>query len=343
MQCTLYIPGLFGQAGPQLTALPDARLPGLSMLLRRARIHRLDATGTTAWLCSAWGLEKQRDFPVAALTLPLDGGVTGDACWMRFDPAHVDVGRSGLTLIEPSLLDITPDEAAALTATINEHLARDGLTVEARTPSRWYVKLPTPPALETVPLEDAAGRDIAAYQPHGHDALHWHGVLNELQMLLHQHPVNGAREAGGALTINSVWPWGCGTPVHVPGHPYSAVWTQDILAQALATHSGADTGAPPPDASTWLNARAKAGHGHDLVMLTDAGRLIRYGDESSWFDQLLAMDTRWIEPLTKAVASGRLAQFNIVAQGETALWRLETRRPDLYALWRRRRTFADFH
>ncbi|MCB1639923.1 MAG: hypothetical protein KDI15_13865, partial [Thiothrix sp.] len=38
----------------------------------------------------------------------------------------------------------------------------------------------------------------------------------ELQMLLHQHPVNQARERQGQLPVNSLWLWGLNDPVYAP-------------------------------------------------------------------------------------------------------------------------------
>jgi len=43
--------------------------------------------------------------------------------------------------------------------------------------------------------------------PKGVEALHWHQLFNEIQMLLFSHPVNEAREVRGELPVNSVWLW----------------------------------------------------------------------------------------------------------------------------------------
>jgi len=35
----------------------------------------------------------------------------------------------------------------------------------------------------------------------------WHALMNEIQMLWHDHPVNRAREADGLPVVNAAWPW----------------------------------------------------------------------------------------------------------------------------------------
>ncbi len=54
-------------------------------------------------------------------------------------------------------------------------------------------------------------RSINSHLPRGDDALAWHRVMNEAQMIMHAHPVTAAREARGAPPANSIWLWGGGT------------------------------------------------------------------------------------------------------------------------------------
>ncbi|MCZ7655242.1 MAG: hypothetical protein M5R42_14705 [Rhodocyclaceae bacterium] len=52
------------------------------------------------------------------------------------------------------------------------------------------------------------GRTIEPFLPQGDDAREWRRFINEAQVLLHNHPINMAREAEGRPTVNSLWPWG---------------------------------------------------------------------------------------------------------------------------------------
>jgi hypothetical protein len=55
-------------------------------------------------------------------------------------------------------------------------------------------------------------------QTHGL-AKKWRRLQNELQMILHDHPVNEARLERGELSINSVWLYGCGSSKDIAPHP----------------------------------------------------------------------------------------------------------------------------
>ena len=45
----------------------------------------------------------------------------------------------------------------------------------------------------------------------GEGAERWRALLNESQIVLHNHPINAVREARGAVAVNSLWFWGAGT------------------------------------------------------------------------------------------------------------------------------------
>ena len=96
------------------------------------------------------------------------------------------------------------------------------------------MKLARAPKLVDSQLSEVAGKDVQPYLPAGADALEWHRIFNEAQMLLHEHAVNEAREARGEPAVNSVWFWGGGTRPAVPGRPFDAVWSDDTTAIALA-------------------------------------------------------------------------------------------------------------
>ena len=62
-----------------------------------------------------------------------------------------------------------------------------------------------------------AGRDVYGHLPDGADGPFVRRVLTELQMVMHDHPVNRARERAGRLAANSLWLWGGGVLTIVSG------------------------------------------------------------------------------------------------------------------------------
>ena len=55
-----------------------------------------------------------------------------------------------------------------------------------------------------------AGHNIHDYMPSGPDGALVRSLMNEIQMVLHEHPVNESRARRNEPVINAVWLWGFG-------------------------------------------------------------------------------------------------------------------------------------
>lgn len=324
MHVTLLVPDLFWPRDDGEAPYRALDLPAAALLLSRARRRRFPAIGAEAWLCQAFEVERQQDWPVAPLTAALDGLNAEDGYWLRADPVHLLAHRDRLTLLGPGVVSPLADDAAELVALLNRHFSADGLVFHAPHPERWYVRAPGAPRLATRELAQAAGRDVAGAMPTGEDSLRWRRVLTEIQMLLHGHAANERREARGELPINSVWLWGGGRTPAVPGNHFTHVGAQNALAQALAARIGAellDRGRLPPDRS----ARAL------FIAETPAGR---YGDDEAWRASVAAIERDLLEPLLAGLRSGLVSEAAIVTLHPRACVRFEATRTDLYKFWR---------
>lgn len=334
MQCTLLIPHLFWPRDAAASALSGAALPALSTLVARSRSTRFPPVTADVWLCQAFEVEKQQDWPVAPLTLALDGGETETHYWLRADPVHLRVSREYVTLVDSSLFDLTETEAQAIVASLNTHFAADALAFQCPASKRWYVRGKGALRLHTVSSGEVAGQDVQAHLPSGPDAGEWHRTFNEVQMVLHGHPVNEAREARGVPPVNSVWFWGGGTRPRVAGRPFTAVWSNEALASALGAASDTASAALPDGAASWLQAAGRD-QGRHLVVLDDLVTPTAYQDAAQWRSSLLALETRWFAPLFDALKAGRISELVLVAPAAAACWRFDARRADLLKFWRR--------
>ncbi|MDO8313464.1 MAG: hypothetical protein Q7T25_16155, partial [Sideroxyarcus sp.] len=204
----LFLPSDFAAevcAGLHLPALQKILARGASTGSARTADSRLSLEEA---LCGLFGA--QAVAPVSAAFDKLEPG-----CWLRADPVHVRLQREQVVLL-PNVT-VSADESVQFCASLNEHFAGQGMTFFAPHPQRWYVRLNESPDITTVPLSQAAGRNIHGNLPTGAGALRWHQIFNEIQMLLFAHPLNEAREARGEATINSVWFWGgCDTLLAEP-------------------------------------------------------------------------------------------------------------------------------
>ena len=334
MNCHLLIPGLCWRSGDEAYREPD--LPALRTLLARASASHGAAQDLEEWLCRAFAVDKQQDWPLAALALVADGGSPGNDYWLRADPVHLRVDRSQLVLADSRAFGITQDEANQLTRALNSHFSDAGLVFQARHPERWYLRLEKPPQLQTRALAEVADKYIDEVRPTGADGIYWHGVCNEIQMVLHEQAVNEAREASGNLPVNSVWLWGGGRLPKIMDKPFAHVWANECLAKGLALASGAGLSTLPQNAQAWL-AQPHASGVH-LVILDSLRSAAQYRDRDRWLKNIKELEDCWFAPLLSALQRAELEEL-IISSGP---WSFAAARTDLWKLWRRGKALANY-
>jgi hypothetical protein len=335
------IPHLWWSRDAAGDAYRDLAVPQLQTLMARARYRRFPAIGWQEWLCQAFEVERQRDWPIAPLTLAIDGGDPADAYWLRADPVHLRPHRDQLLLADSTAFAVSQSEADALVHALNTHFEVEGLRFTAPRPDRWYLGLAADPEIVTHSLDEVAGTFVDPYLPTGAKALHWHRISNEIQMLLHAHAVNEAREAKGDLTINGVWLWGGGRPTAVRGRHFSALGSDDALALALAAHAEVPVMPCTDDAKGCLRS-ASGPAAHYLLILTALTGPARRGDLEAWRGAAEELDRRWVAPLLEALRDGVIRQLVLVAPGHTGCQRFELNRSMLFRFWRTRHTLAAY-
>lgn len=131
------------------------------------------------------------------------------AFWIYATPVNMLLGRDSFFLTDPAETNISDDESTALIDSLNQHYAGMGICFYLVN-SVWFLGLDDHPNITTTPIDLVKGKDVADYFPQGEGALTWHKLQNEIQMLLFNHPINGAREAQGLPIINSLWCYGLG-------------------------------------------------------------------------------------------------------------------------------------
>ncbi len=325
----LLIPELF--ADPRLLELAarDLKAPALQTLLARGTREACPADGVEAAVCTALGIARQQDWPVAPITLAVDGGRSGDAYWLRADPVHLHVMRDRIVLADHRGLEVSREDAAALTAAVTKHFG-DALSPLALHPERWYVRLADAPRVLTTPPSLASGRAIEPTLPRGEDARRFRRLINEVQMLLHEHPVNLAREARGLLPINSLWLWGGGKCPRAP-EGGATLFANDADVRAIGTFCKATVESAPAHLGPGLM------HDEGMVLLDGLHRPARAGDAGAWRKSLLELEGDWFEPLHAALAAigPRGALLSDPVNGKALRlhagdrWKCWRRRPDL--------------
>src|SRR5258706_9064224 len=328
MHFYLYIPDFFSAEGVP----PAEDLAAAETLIARGRRRRIASVSPEAWLFGRFGVERQRDWPVAPYTLLADGGAPERHFWMRADPVHLRVGRDSLVLADRAAFQVSRAESEALVETLNRHFGEAMLFYPVR-PARWYVRLEKAPDMQTTPSAAARGLAIDETLPSGPDAVRFHALMNEAQMLLHEHPVNAGREARGEPALNSIWFWGGGVIDAERARPFSMVFGDDPVARGLALAAG-------------IPALAlRKGAGSALAALGDEGRVLAVQDaprEAQLRGRRAALERDWFQPLLAALKSGRIGMLTLHLCGADSLLEVETVRSDLRHFWRLRKPLSAY-
>jgi hypothetical protein len=325
MHCELIVPGLFAEAS-------GTRAASLELVLARGRTTTAESAPLEAWLQEAFALDDEERLAAGALTIAGCGGEPGEHCWARADPVHLRLMRDRLIVVPSAAFSLSREEADALVDALNRHFG-ERLPVTAVEPERWCARLERDFAFNAAPPLDVAGRDVDVTLRIGGEAgKRWRTLLNEVQMLLHAHPVNEAREARGEPAVNSLWLWGVGSAPRVPASKWQSVTAADPVAAGLARLSGTRHRPLPPDANAWLQGAQQ--EGRHLVVLDALRAPLALGQSAEYGESIEALEHRWFAPLLAALRAGRLGMITVHVPDSLGA-SFETIRGDLRRFWRR--------
>jgi hypothetical protein len=254
MQLVLILPGLLEA---QANGGSPLRGPALAELLALGGPPLRDADGLDAAIASRYGVERQADWPLAAIRAASLGLRTGDAYWLAADPVTLVVGRDDVVL-SGIVEDLSRDDADALASTINAHFANDGVVFVAPRPDAIFARLADPPRLTTHPPAATKDEPLRLRLPQGADAPRWRRWQSEIQMLLHEHPVNVEREKSGRPPVNGLWfsAGGVSPPRTSPDPPVCTLADTGIAALAAHIEPGATGARATPRRARNADARA---------------------------------------------------------------------------------------
>jgi hypothetical protein len=331
----LVIPGLLGPARiPAGRPEPDA--PALLRLLSRANVRTEDGRGVEGTLFRLFGMGAAGDWPVAAVTRlgedDIDLGKVAEGWWLRADPVYLRADLKQVLLIDARLWDIKPEEAQTWVTELNALCGSAGWCFEAPHPKRWYLHLNDDPGLRTHPLSEAIGRDIATLLPQGTASRDWQTRLTEIQMLLHNSPLNETRYACGQPPINSVWLWGGGRLSQPVRCSIARVHAADPLSRGLARRAGATLAPPATSADAWLEAAAESAE--QLVVLDAPFVDPNDPDPSTWVEQVNTLEQSWFAPCLSLLKTGVLSVLKVYL-GNDRVYTVSGR--NLRRFWRRLR------
>jgi hypothetical protein len=194
---------------------PAPSLEALRWLAGRGECRVPTRRAWREWLldgASDLGVDALRAWPAGPALARAGGFDDANACtWLLGQPAHLAAGLDHLRLAPLAQARLDEDEAAQLGSALRAYFPAAELEPVAWVDGAWLLRVPGR-ALDCVtqPPEAAVGRDVHGFMPAGPDGARVRSLMNEIQMLWHEHPVNERRARARQLPVNACWPWGFG-------------------------------------------------------------------------------------------------------------------------------------
>lgn len=241
--------------------------------------------------------------------LPGAGGIVaaahdlgqGAICY-RAAPVHLRADRDRLLLFAGLETMLSAEEAAAICADVNFLFADDGLVLRYLN-GEWVLLADLPPGPDLPPLAVVAGRYLDTVIPMDSASQRWRQLLNELQMLLHAHPVNEAREAAGLLPVNGLWIWAGGRQA-------------DAVAGASSLQDWKFSGDSPLLEALSSLVETKTGEATRSLRLFDSAEMaLMSGDAGGWLAALEAFEKNEATTLVSQCKMGRVSVELRVGEG----------------------------
>lgn len=303
--CTILYPGLLGPDAPleelARSEWPDnAILPNLALLLNRGQAYAIQKQPFEYQALTSLGyvIGADSELPIAALRQQED--VARQSPLWCLDPVYVRIDQEMAYVAARDELALSEQEARQLIASLNQHFA-DVLQIRYHNPQQWLVQIAL--QVSTSPLTHSMLQDVNRMQPQGEDAQRWHALLNEIQMLLHAHPVNEARVQAGKLPVNSLWLWGGGR-IDTVATAIDVVYANDALVADAAVRNAIAHATLPRKIEAALFDTHKV-----LLVVTEQMPAIQQRDVYGWFAALKYLEQHFLSPLLGLLKNGKLDQL----------------------------------
>lgn len=305
---TLFLPHL---NWPHPDELPPLDTPALNLLMRHGRTVRHRADTPAAFCFSA--------LDIALPTAP-SGRHTAFAT-----PIRHQSGMHSVRLDDDCR--ILPEEAHDWCGGLNRLYADEDWHFTPVGSHLWQLSLPEPPDWQTPCSEDILGTADSHFRPQGRNGRQWQQCHTEIQMWLHQHPLNAARTDAQRPPVNGLWLWDS-LPEAQP-LPVSAAHTV-ATDSPWAAFSRRRTIPAPADFNDWRQ------HSPDSDLYLDGLRHAAHqGDWHSYGHTLQYWDKHFFQPAWEALLRRELPSLHILTEGCA----LTVQKPQTWRFWRHKTTF----
>ena len=249
-------------------------------------------------------------------------------------PLHRIAGLTTLHLDRRGILHLSAADAEGFVLDFNRTFGNDPTSpLHLHDVPGASLLLQAPANLMAMTTEPARAlvRGLEDSMPQGTQANAFKRLSAEVEMWLHDHPLNTFRIKRGDLPVNAFWFWGGGPlesrPQRAPPHATRALrlFGADPYLPGLAGLTG----------GTFLNALPKVfpdvANTQRTVFLTQINPLLHAHPTASVFDAVAEIDRRFITPALAAIQAGAAESLTLVVNDIE----LTVRRHDRWKFWRR--------
>ncbi len=323
-----------GAAGPGAAmAARQIAVPGLEHLTRFGEKHPMPQ-GWRAWTAKWLGLPQYADqAPAGIAAAALENTPQARAVWLA-TPLYLVTGLSSLHFDRRSLLSLPGAELEALAASFRDTFRGSGFDLHPLGGGELLLSgsETAQPVTTTEPARMPL-TTVAEALPGGAGAGALRRLGAEIEMWLHGHAVNNARQRRGELPVGTLWVWGGGTqPLTPPAGrqvPAEAAFGSDAYVRGLWRLAGGEARPMPVDwAAVIGEPRAQR-----VLAVVEVAELLHANGSWRLAEAIAEMDRRLISPSIAALRRGELERLVLLANDRS----LALRALDRWRLWRGKR------
>jgi hypothetical protein len=221
----------------RVVLLPERRLfngqtfsPAFAIYARRFNSSCQAPDGESAQLQRYFQCIPQT-WPMAAVFRQQEHADAETQQWLRADPIFLQLEMRGARVMAWGNLPLSLEEKKALLSALKPVFGDQGFELSFSRHDFFYIRaLTASPIPAFAPAPDILGCDLAGLLP---DDKKWAAIFNECQIILHNHPLNVARQRQGKVPINGLWFWGQGSLPTAIYHHFEIIESDAGDLQAL--------------------------------------------------------------------------------------------------------------
>jgi hypothetical protein len=258
----------------------------------------------------------------------------GATAWIA-TPVHLIAGLTSLHLDRRSILRLSRADLEGFALDFNRTFGDSGLHLLPLPGGDFLMQGPATLIAATTEPSRALVGDLEASLAKGSDSKALKRLGAELEMWLHEHPVNEVRRRRGELPVSTLWLWGGGSSLTQPNSlaaspssPSDVAFGSDPYLIGLWYAKGGRTHALPDDKLARLLADP---HAERAVLIAEVTPMLHANPQWTVFEALAELDRLYVSPAIAALRKGAVESVVLIANDTE----LPIGRRDNLKFWRR--------